>query len=80
MTKAVTVRLESDEYEELREAAAAERRPLSRSIATAALAQVREAQYVDDEETAETLSDEPLFRRLAAGSQQARQRKGEFVA
>lgn len=79
MTKAATVRLETDAYEELREAAAAERRPLSRFIATAALAQVREAQFVDDEEMAEILSDEALSRRLAAGSQQARQRKGELV-
>ncbi len=80
MTRTVTVRLEKDAYEELREAAAAERRPLSNFIATAALARVREAQFVDDAEMAEILSDDALVGRLKTGSQQARRRKGQFVA
>ena len=80
MSKTVTLRLGEDVYEELREAAVAERRPLANLIETAALARIREGQFVDDAETAEILNNETLVRRLKAGSQQARQRKGHFVA
>lgn len=79
MTKTVTLRLGEDVYEELREAAAAERRPLSNLIETAALARIREAQFVDDAEMAEVLGNDALLRRLEAGSRQARRRKGRFV-
>ena len=44
MIRTVTLRLEQDAYDELREAAAAERHPLSNFISTAALERVREAQ------------------------------------
>ena len=80
MTKTVTLRLGEDVYQELREAAAAERRPLSNLIETAALARVREAQFVDDAEMAEILDNEALVRRLKTGSRHARKRKGRFVA
>lgn len=80
MARTVTLRLDKDAYDELREAAAAERRPLANFIATAALARIREAQFVDDEEMAEILGNDALVRRLKAGSQQARQRTGDFVA
>ncbi|MDE2907481.1 MAG: ribbon-helix-helix protein, CopG family [Acidobacteriota bacterium] len=79
MTKTVTLRLGKDVYEELREAAAAERRPLSNLIETAALARIREAQFVDDAEMAEILDNDALVRRLKAGSRQARRGKGHFV-
>ena len=79
MARTVTLRLDKDAYDELREAAAAERRPLANFIATAALAQIREAQFVDDEEMAEILGNDALVSRLKAGSQQARQRTGDFV-
>ena len=80
MAKTVTLRLAEDVYEELREAAAAERRPLSNLIETAALARIREEQFVDDAEMAEILSNEDLTRRLRPGSRQARTRKGRVVA
>lgn len=80
MAKTVTLRLEDDVYEELREAAVAERHPLSNLIETSALSKVREAQFVDDAEMAEILSNEDLIRRLKAGSRQARKRKGRIVA
>ena len=76
MTKTVTLRLGEDAYEELREAAAAERRSLSNLIETAALARIREAQFVDDAEMAEILGNDALLRRLEAGSRQARRREG----
>ena len=79
MAKTVTLRLGEDVYEELREAAAAERRPLSNLIETAALARIREAQFVDDAEMAEILGNEALVRRLKAGSRQAGRRQGHFV-
>ena len=41
MPKTVTLRLDDEVYKELREAAVAERRPLSNLIETAALARVR---------------------------------------
>ncbi len=80
MAKTVTLRLDDDVYEELREAAEAERRPLSNLIETSALSKVREAQFVDDVEMADILSNEDLIRRLKAGSRQARKRKGRIVA
>ena len=76
----VTLRLEQDEYGELREAAAAARRSLPSFIANAALERVRDARFVDDGEMAEILNDAALVRRLGTGSRQARQRKGDFVA
>jgi uncharacterized protein (DUF1778 family) len=79
MARTVTLRLREDVYEELREAAAAERRPLSNLIETAALARIREAQFVDDAEMAEILGNDALIRRLRTGSRQARLRKGHFV-
>ena len=80
MAKTVTLRLEKDAYDELQEAAADQRRPLATFIATAALAKIREAQFVDDEEMAEILGNDAPLRRLKAGSQQAHQRRGDFVA
>ncbi len=71
MTRVVTLRLERDAYEELREAAAAERRSLSNLIVTAALERAREAQFADDREMAETLNDDALARRLRTSSRQA---------
>ena len=78
MTITVTLRLEDDVYEELREAAAAERRPLSNLIERAALARIREAQFVDDTELAEILDNDALISRLKTGSRQAGRRKGRF--
>jgi predicted transcriptional regulator len=80
MSKTVTLRLDEAVYRELREAAKAERRPLSNLIETAALARIREGQFVDDAEMAEILGNEDLMRRLKSGSRQARKRKGRFVA
>ena len=80
MTRTVTLRLGEATYEELREAAAAEGRTLSDLIETAALARIRETQFVDDAEMTEILSKDALVGRLKAGSQQARRRIGDFVA
>ena len=79
MAKTVTLRLGDDVYEELPEAAVAERCSLSNLIETAALARIREAQFVDDDEMTEILGDEVLVDSLKVGSQEARSRKGRFV-
>jgi predicted transcriptional regulator len=79
MAKVVTLRLDDEVYKELREAAEAERRPLSNLIETAALAKIREQQFVDDAEMAEIMGNEALLKRLRAGSREARKRKGRFV-
>ena len=79
MGKTVTLRLDTHVYEEFKEAARSENRPLSNLIETAALAKIREQQFVDDAELAEILEDEALLRRLQAGSSQARRRQGLFV-
>jgi len=79
MSKVVTLRLDDAVYKELRQAATAERRPLSNLIESAALAKIREDQFVDDAEMAEILENERLLRRLKAGSREARRRQGRFV-
>ncbi len=79
MSRVVTLRLDEAAYKELREAAEAARRPLSNLIKTAALAKIREEQFVDDAEMAEILRNERLAKRLKAGSRDARKRQGRFV-
>ena len=80
MIRTVTLRLEQDEYDELRAAAAATRRPLPSFIAGAALERIRDARFVDDGEMAEILNDDALVRSLRTGSRQAGLRSGDFVA
>ena len=79
MSKIIRLRLSDEVYEELREAARSENRPLSNLIETEALARIREQQFVDDAEMAKILEDEKLLRRLRTASRQVRQRKGAFV-
>ena len=79
MSKTVTLRLDDQSYQELKEAAEAERRPLSNLIETAALSRIREQQFVDDAEMAEIHSNERLLERLRTGSRQAKERRGRFV-
>jgi hypothetical protein len=79
MSKTVTLRLDDRVYEEFRQAAEAENRPISNLIETAALGRLREQQFVDDAEMAEILANERLVTRLSTGSAQARARQGSFV-
>lgn len=79
MSRIVTIRLNDDDWRELREAASAENRPLSNMITTAALQRIREERFVDDAELAEILGNERLLARMKKGSRQARLRKGRFV-
>ena len=73
MSKTVTLRLPDDVYEAFREAAEAQRRPLSNLIEIAALAKIREEQFADDFEMAELRTDDKLLKRLKAGSDKLHQ-------
>ena len=79
MSKTVTLRLDEETYEEFREAARAQRRPLSNLIETAALLKIRELQFVDDTEMAEIMANERLVESLKAGSRDASRRRGRLV-
>jgi predicted transcriptional regulator len=79
MSKTVTLRLKDEIYNAFVEAALAENRPLSNLIETAAIAKIREQQFVDDIEMAEIQADRELVKRIRQGSREARLRKGRFV-
>jgi len=79
MGKTITLRLSDEVYQAFVEAARAENRPLSNLIETAALAKIREQQFVDDAEMAEILANEKLIKRIRKGSRDAKARKGQFV-
>lgn len=79
MTKTITLRLNDEVYETLLEASRAENRSISNLIETAALAKLRELQFVDDAEMAEIFANQNLINRLKRGSAHARARRGRFV-
>ena len=79
MTKTVTIRLDDETYEEFREAAAADNRPISNLIETAALAKIRDEQFVDDVEMAEIRANERLLESLEKGTKDAKAGRGRFV-
>ena len=79
MPKTVTLRLTDTIYRVFLEAAKAENRSLSNLIETAALAKLREQQFVDDAEMVEILANEELMKRIKKGSSEAAARKGRFV-
>ena len=79
MGKTVTLRLSDEVYQALVEAARADNRPLSNLIETAALAKIREQQFVDDMEMAEILENQDLVKRIRKGSRDARAGKGQLV-
>jgi hypothetical protein len=79
MAKTVTLRLAEEVYEALLEASRAENRPISNLIETAAMAKIREQQFVDDVEMAEIRENRDLMKRLKRGSADARAKRGHFV-
>ena len=79
MAKTVTLRLSDNVYEALLEASRGENRSISNLIETAALAKIREQQFVDDVEMAEIRENRDLMKRLKRGSADARAKQGRFV-
>jgi len=66
-SKTVTLRLKDDVDNAFMEAALAENRPLSNLIETAAIAKIREQQFVDDAEMAEIHDDKELVQCNSTG-------------
>jgi uncharacterized protein (DUF1778 family) len=79
MPKTLTMRVDDATYEAFVRAAKAERRSLANLIETAALRHLEESNFADDTEMAEILARPELVKRLKAGSQDARKRRGRFV-
>ena len=79
MAKTLTLRLDDDVYKLFSSAAKVENRSIANLIQTAALARIREQQFVDDYEMAEILANEDLLTRLKRGLHDARRRKGRLV-
>lgn len=79
MAKTITLRLNDEDYNLIQAYAKAENRTLANAIETLALKQIEEELFVDEFEMDEILASKDLMRRLKAGSDQAKQRKGRFV-
>jgi uncharacterized protein (DUF1778 family) len=79
MPKTLTMRVDDATYETFARAAKAERRSLANLIETAALRHLEESHFADEAEMAEILARPELVKRLKAGSQDARKRRGRFV-
>jgi len=79
MPKTLTMRVDDTTYETFMRAAKAERRSLANLIETAALRHLDDASFADAAEMAEILARPELVKRLKAGSQDARKRRGRFV-
>jgi predicted DNA-binding protein len=79
MSKTVTLRIENDLYDKLKEHARSENRTLSNFIETAALKYVEEIELVDDYEMKEILNNKDLLERLKKGSSDAKNNRGRFV-
>jgi predicted transcriptional regulator len=79
MSKTVTVRLDDEVYEKIKNFAMAERRPISNFIENAALNYIEEAVFADELEMIEILSNKELVDRLKKGSKDVRKKRGRFV-
>ncbi len=79
MPRTVTLRLNDKAYKAFLEASKAENRSIANLIETAALAKIRDQQFVDDVEMAEILASEDLLKRIKRGSLEAKAKKGRFV-
>ena len=79
MAKTLTLRVDDETYNKLAAAAEAEGRSIANLVETAALERLRERQFVDDAELAESEANERLVARIRQGSRDARARRGRFV-
>ena len=79
MSKTISLRVNDDLYESLREHAEAENRSISNFIETAAIKYIAEVDYVDDFEMQSIRGDESLLHRLKRGSADAKKSRGRFV-
>jgi len=77
--KSITVRLDSDVYEDLLLLASTQNRSLANLFETMALETLQESIFVDDFEMDEIRSNTELLKSLKTGSNQAKNKKGRFV-
>lgn len=80
MPKTITIRINNDVYKTFVDHAEAEKRSISGFIEMAALQYTKESEFVDIEEMGNILEDDGLIRRLKQGINDAKARKGRFVA
>lgn len=79
MSKIITLRLSEEEYNMIREKAAAEYRPISNFITSVVLKKIEESEYVDAVEMDQINNDVSLQKRLKAGIKDAKLMKGKYV-
>jgi predicted DNA-binding protein len=79
MSKTVTLRIEDDLYEKLKEHSKSENRNLSNFIETAVINYIEQIELADENEMRDILSNSELLKRLNAGSLDAANKRGRFV-
>ncbi|MFH0796088.1 MAG: DUF6290 family protein [Candidatus Omnitrophota bacterium] len=79
MSKVVTIRLSNEEYTKISTSAEIEHRPISNFITTMVLKEIEESYYVDPVEMAQIRTDKRLLAKLAAGHNDAKERRGTFA-
>ena len=79
MSRTVTLRVENNLYEKLKEHAKSENRNLSNFIETAVLSYIEQIELTDELEMKDIFADTDLLERLNKGSSDAANKRGRFV-
>ena len=79
MGKTVTVRVDETTYKKIKSAAEAERRTISNFMEYATMNYVEQSAFVDEDEMAGILNNEPLLKNLKEAISDIKNRKYRFV-
>jgi predicted DNA-binding protein len=79
MLRTVTLRIEDNLYEKLKEHSKHENRNLSNFIETAVINYIEQIELADEYEMKDILSNSELLKRLNEGSSDASNKRGRFV-
>ncbi len=79
MSKTVTLRIEKNLYEKIKEHANSENRTLSNFIETATVKYIEQIELVDKYEMEEIVNNADLLESLQKGSIDAKHKRGRFV-
>ncbi len=79
MSKTVTLRIDDNIYEKIKEYSKIENRNLSNFIETAIINYIEQIELADDNEMRDILSNPELLKRLNDGSLDAAGKRGRFV-
>ena len=79
MSRTVTLRIEDNFYEKLKDHAKSENRNLSNFIETAVINYIEQIELADEYEMRDILSNSDLLERLNKGSSDAVNKRGRFV-